>query len=86
MTQGIRDQDMCAMIPELRAAYFGLLAGRTAIDIRFNERQTTFHKTDLHLLRDELRRLEVMCGVGGMGGTRAHTPTTLNKRFLRRGW
>lgn len=86
MTEGIADHQICQIIPELRAAYYSLLAGRQAFEIRFNERQTTFHKTDLYLLRDELRRLEVMCGAGGMGGGRLHTPATLNKRFLGRGW
>lgn len=87
MTQGIRDEDMCAMIPELRAVYFGLLAGQTAIHVKFGERETTYHKTDLQLLKTELRRLEVMCGAGGMSrGGRLHTPRVLPKRFMGWGW
>jgi hypothetical protein len=87
MTHGIADNQMCQLIPELRAAYYSLLAGRTAMHVKFNERETTYHKTDIHLLRDELRRLEVICGAGGMGrGGRLHTPRILPKRFMEWGW
>lgn len=86
-TQGIADNQICQIIPELRAAYYGLLAGRTANLVKFGERETTYHKTDIKLLRDELRRLEVMCGAGGMGrGGRLHTPRILPKRFMGWGW
>jgi hypothetical protein len=53
--------DPCAILPQLRAAYFDLLSGAQTAQIRDGERWRTFHKGDAKMLRDEIRRLEYMC-------------------------
>lgn len=57
--------DPCAFLPQLRAALYQLLAGQARAQVRNGEQWLTFHRSDAVALRQEVRRLEVICGAGG---------------------
>lgn len=63
LTQGSELDDPCAMLPKLRAAYYALLAGSQAEEVRFRERGIRYHRADARALQSEIRRLESICGV-----------------------
>lgn len=53
--------DPCALLPQLRAAYYALLAGEQTARVRDGDRWQDFHRGEAQLLRDEIRRLEYLC-------------------------
>lgn len=53
--------DPCALLGQLRAAYYILLAGEQTASISFGSRQMTYRSTDAATLRVEIDRLEQIC-------------------------
>lgn len=54
------------MLPQLRAAYYALLAGQATAQIRFNDQWKTYHRPDTRTLALEIRRLEALCGADAL--------------------
>ncbi|MEK9282818.1 hypothetical protein MTR72_24840 [Bradyrhizobium sp. ISRA442] len=54
----------CAMLAQLRAAYYQLLAGKALAQVRNGDMWTTWHRSDAKALQHEIRRLEVICESG----------------------
>ncbi|WP_424362977.1 hypothetical protein [Methylocystis parvus] len=61
----ISDADACAYLPQLRAAYYALLAGSQTQRVRYGEQEISYSRGNVELLRAEVRRLETLCGAGG---------------------
>lgn len=60
--------DPCALLPQLRAAYYQLMAGQARAEIRNGDQWLKFQRADADALRHEIRRLEIICGDCGHGG------------------
>lgn len=60
--------DPCRLLPQLRAAYYALIAGQQTVEIRDGDRWRRFGKGDAKLLQEEIARLERRCG-NCRGGT-----------------
>jgi len=65
----------CAVLPSLREAYYKMLGGQRVVSIEFTtaggtKRTTEFHRVDINLLREEVRRLEAMCAATQGGSKR----------------
>ena len=60
--------DPCALLPQLRAAFYALLAGQARAEVRNGDQWLKFQKADTDTLRHEVRRLELMCGECVRGG------------------
>ena len=60
--------DPCALLPQLRAALYQLLAGQARAEVRNAAMWLKFQRADTDTLRHEVRRLELMCGECGHGG------------------
>jgi len=58
----------CAFLPQLRAAYYQLMAGQARAEIRNGDQWLKFQRADADALRHEVRRLELICGANGHGG------------------
>ena len=56
-----RVDDPCAVLPELRAAYYSLLTGGQTAQTRDSDRWLTKHRGDPRVLREEIARLEIQC-------------------------
>lgn len=54
----------CAMLPQLRAALYQLMAGQAKAEVRFGEQWTRWQRSDVKALQHEVRRLEVICESG----------------------
>jgi len=61
----------CALLPQLRAAYYQLVAGQARAVIRNGEQWLEFQRGDAKTLQSEIRRLEIICASGAGGGGRA---------------
>jgi hypothetical protein len=57
----------CAFLPQLRAAYYQLMAGQAYAEIRNGDMWTRFQRADAETLQREIRKLETICE-GGHGG------------------
>lgn len=75
----ISDADLCATLPQLRAAFYTLLAGSQTSRVRFGEHEIVYSKGDAKTLQSEIRRLETICAPCGgtarairAGGYRGH--------------
>lgn len=55
------EEHPCAILPQLRAAYYSLLAGKQTQQVRDGERWQTWHAGNAKELKAEIRRLELMC-------------------------
>lgn len=55
--------DPCAVAASLRPAYYQLIAGAAAVSIRVENREVTFAKTDVVLLKTEITRLDNACAL-----------------------
>jgi hypothetical protein len=51
----------CAMLPQLRAALYQLLAGEARAQVRNGEQWLTWHQGNAKALQREVRRLEAIC-------------------------
>ncbi len=58
----------CAVLPQLKAAYYALLAGNQTAQVRDGERWQTYAKGDAKFLQQEIRRLEMICESNSRGG------------------
>lgn len=54
--------DPCAMLPQLRAVLYQLMAGQARAEVRDGDRWMTWHQGNVKELRAEVRRLEMLCG------------------------
>ncbi len=54
----------CAMLPQLRAAYYALIGGQQTAEIRDNNRILRFHAGNRAELKAEIRKLEALCPAG----------------------
>ncbi|MGY4570794.1 hypothetical protein [Bradyrhizobium sp. USDA 3256] len=54
----------CAMLSELRKAYYQLLAGRAKAVVRNGDQWLEFQRGDAKTLQHEIRRLEIICESG----------------------
>jgi hypothetical protein len=61
MADEIDYSDPCAVLAELRPAYYKLLAGSKAVRVSFSDRTVDYSQTNLPLLRTEIARLESEC-------------------------
>lgn len=61
----ISDADACGYLPQLRAAYYALLAGSQTQRVRYGEQEISYSRGNVEMLRAEMRRLEIICGAGG---------------------
>lgn len=59
----------CALLPQLRAAFYQLMAGQARAVVRNGDQWLEFHKGDVKTLQHEVRRLENICG-GRIGAVR----------------
>jgi hypothetical protein len=59
--------DICKALPQARAAYLQLLAGKNAIEVRFNERWVSYGRGDAIALKQWIREAEAICGDGPDG-------------------
>lgn len=55
----------CEMLGALRAALYQLMAGQAKAVVRNNDQWIEFQRGDAALLKQEVRRLEIICGAGG---------------------
>lgn len=60
----------CAMLPQLRAAFYQLAAGQARAVVRNGDQWIEFQKGDAKTLQHEVRRLEVICGDSRHGAVR----------------
>lgn len=51
----------CDMLPEMRQAYYRLIAGNSRQTIRYMDRMATYHAGDAALLKAEIHKLEILC-------------------------
>ncbi len=57
--------DPCAMLPQLRAALYQLMAGQSRAEVRNGEQWQTWHRGSAKELQREVRRLELICNCTG---------------------
>lgn len=62
--------DPCALLPQLRAAFYQLMAGQARAVVRNGDQWLEYQKGDAKTLQHEVRRLEAICG-GRIGAVRA---------------
>ena len=60
--------DPCAMLPQLRAAMYALLAGQARAQVRNGDQWLTWHQGNVKELKSEVRRLEIICGANSNVG------------------
>ena len=60
--------DPCAMLPQLRAAMYALMAGQARAQIRNGDSWLTLHQGNVKELKSEVRRLEIICGANSNPG------------------
>lgn len=58
----------CALLPQMRAALYRLMAGQARSQIRHADQWLTFHQGNVKELRMEIRRLELLCGPNANAG------------------
>ena len=58
-------ENPCAMLSALRAALYQLMTGQATAVVRNNDQWIEFQRGDVAELRNEVRRLEIICGSGG---------------------
>lgn len=63
--------DPCALLPQLRAAFYQLAAGQAKAVVRNGDQWLEFQKGDAKTLQHEVRRLEAICGGSRVGAVRA---------------
>lgn len=54
----------CAMLPQLRAALYQLMAGQARAEVRHGDQWFRWQRSDVKALQHEVRRLEVICESG----------------------
>lgn len=52
----------CALLPQLRAALYQLMAGQQRSEVRNGDQWLVWHQGNVAELRKEVRRLEMICG------------------------
>ncbi len=57
----VQENEQCAALPALRAAYYSLMAGGQTQQVRDGDRWQSFHPGNVRELKTEIRRLEIMC-------------------------
>ena len=55
-------ENPCSMLPQLRAAFYQLMAGQAKAVVRNGDQWMEFQKGDAKTLQHEVRRLETICG------------------------
>ncbi len=76
----IQEGQECSVLPQLRAAYYQLLAGGQTASIRDGDREQRFSRGDAKFMQQEIRRLGRMC-------EGHHRPFAIRAGGLnRRGW
>jgi hypothetical protein len=60
--------DPCAMLPQLRAALYGLMSGQARAQVRNGDQWLTWHQGNVKELKSEVRRLEIICGTNSNVG------------------
>jgi hypothetical protein len=60
--------DPCALLPQLRAALYQLMAGQARSQVRNGEQWLTWHQGNVKELRAEVRRLELLCSANANAG------------------
>ncbi|MGY4289162.1 hypothetical protein ACVWXO_008382 [Bradyrhizobium sp. LM2.7] len=58
----------CAMLPQLRAALYQLMAGQARAEVRHGDQWFRWQRSDVKALQHEVRRLEVICESGISAG------------------
>ena len=58
----------CALLPQLRAALYQLMAGQQRAEIRNGDQWLRWHQGNVKELRAEVRRLELICGSSSNAG------------------
>lgn len=74
--------DPCAVLAELRAAYYALLSGAQTAKVRDGDRWREFHRGNATSLRNEIAKLEYMCpksAANPYGGTSGGSTTAGNR-------
>ena len=62
--------DPCEQLRLLLPAYHALMAGHTRVRVRHRDYEIEYHKSSLHFLEREVRKLQVQCGDPARGGIR----------------
>lgn len=57
-------ENPCAMLPQLRAALYQLMAGQTKAEVRNGDQWLRWQRSDVKALQHEVRRLEMICESG----------------------
>ncbi|WP_423787352.1 gpW family head-tail joining protein [Klebsiella pneumoniae] len=52
----------CAILGQLRAALYALMAGQQRAEVRNGDQWLRWHQGNVTELREEVRRLELLCG------------------------
>lgn len=77
----------CAMLPQLRAALYQLMAGQAKAEVRFGEQWTRWQRSDVKSLQHEVRRLEAICESGINAGRAVrvgpYVPSNRTRRLFR---
>ena len=60
--------DPCALLSQLRAALYQLLAGQARAEVRNGDQVLRWHRADVKALQHEVHRLERICGPGANAG------------------
>lgn len=61
-------ENPCELLPQLRAAYFALIAGQARFEIRNGDQWLSFQRGDAKTLQHEIHRLEIICASGANHG------------------
>ncbi len=65
--------DPCSLLPQLRAAYYQLLAGGATAEVRDGDRWMRYQRGDTKTLKAEIARLEMQC----VNGRTSHRPRAI---------